>query len=99
ALESADSRAYSAPHALAFLEGFNSQMLAGRGRHWAVAVAIEASDGEALASRRLFSGRQLRRDGPLRQVRSRRKASAPPVDDAPSPQPTLRFGRSLPAAR
>ncbi|HEX3658617.1 MAG TPA: hypothetical protein VHV55_22690 [Pirellulales bacterium] len=99
AWEPADSRAYSARHALAFLEGFNGQMLAGRGRLWAVAVAIDVLDGETFAPGRLFSGRELHRDGPLRKVRRRRKASSSTVDVASSPQPTLRFVRALQTAR
>ena len=41
AQQPADDVAYSARHALAFIEGFNHQMLASGGRHWAVALAVE----------------------------------------------------------
>jgi hypothetical protein len=74
-------------------------MLAGRGRHWAVAVVLDVPIDETLTPRRrMFSGRQLHRHGPLRHAR-RRAGSAPTEGIASPPQPTLRFVRALHTAR
>lgn len=62
-LEPADERAYSARHALAFLEGFNGQMLAHCGRHWAVAIAVEFEASAVATPQRLFSQLEPRRNG------------------------------------
>lgn len=105
ALEPADDSCYSAKHALAFLEGFNRQMLATRGRHWAVALAIEIRSGGDFAPPRLFSGHQLRRDGPMRALHRRHGVSTRAVQHdeitagTGGPRPTLHFVRAIQTAK
>ena len=102
-------RLHSAKHALAFLEGFNRQMLATRGRHWAVALAIEIGSSGGFAPPRLFSGQQLRRDGPMRALHRRRRAQPMPSEHADEnqsdpagargPRFTLHFVRAMKTAK
>ena len=109
ALEPADDGSYSAKHALAFLEGFNRRMLTTRGRHWAVALAVEIRTGGDFAPPRLFSGQQLRRDGPLRALRRRCHAEPRPslrgdeiqseTTGAGGSRPTLHFIRAMKTAK
>jgi hypothetical protein len=106
ALAPADEGSYSAKHALAFLEGFNRQMLATRGRHWAVALADGIRSSGDCAPPRFFSAHQLRRDGPTRGLRRRghagRRASEDGNEspgDAVAPRRTLHFVRAMKTAK